>query len=68
MADSTEQNNKEEEPQYIQFTLPITAPDLKRLGFISLGLFLFFWLYLADPLPDAVDPLGKHDGGSRGQR
>jgi len=43
----------------IQFTLPITAPDLKRIGFILLGLFLFFWLFLADPLPDAVDPMGK---------
>ncbi len=48
------------EEKYIQFTIPITKPDLKRLGFIFLGLFLFFWLYLADPLPDAVDPLGEH--------
>ena len=48
------------EQQYIQFTIPITKPDLKRLAFISLGLFLFIWLYLADPLPDAVDPLGEH--------
>ena len=47
-------------PKNIQFTLPLTAPDLKRIGFIALGLFLFFWLYLADPLPDAVDPLGEH--------
>ena len=47
-------------PKYIQFTIPITAPDLKRIGFILLGLFLFFWLYLADPLPDAIDPMGKH--------
>ena len=49
-----------ESPKYIQFTLPITAPDLKRIGFILLGLFLFFWLYLADPLPDAIDPMGEH--------
>jgi sodium-dependent dicarboxylate transporter 2/3/5 len=48
------------EEKYIQFTIPITAPDLKRIGFIMLGLFLFFWLYLADPLPDAIDPMGKH--------
>ena len=48
------------ENKYIQFTIPITAPDLKRIGFILLGLFLFFWLYLADPLPDAIDPMGKH--------
>jgi len=46
--------------KYIQLTLPITAPDLKRLAFILLGLFFFFWVYLADPLPDAVDPMGKH--------
>ena len=25
-----------------------------------MGLFFFFWVYLADPLPDAVDPLGEH--------
>ncbi len=43
-----------------KFLLPIAALDLKRIGFIALGLFLFFWLYLADPLPDAVDPLGEH--------
>ena len=60
MAETTETEQENiEEPKYIQFTLPITAPDLKRLGFIFLGLFLFFWLYLADPLPDAVDPLGE---------
>jgi sodium-dependent dicarboxylate transporter 2/3/5 len=46
--------------RYIQFTIPITAPDLKRIVFILLGLFLFFWLYLANPLPDAVDPMGEH--------
>ncbi len=44
----------------IQFKLPIETLDLKRIGFILLGLSLFFWLYLADPLPDAVDPLGEH--------
>ena len=43
----------------IQFALPVNDLDLKRIGFIFLGLFLFFWLYLADPLPDAVDPLGE---------
>ena len=53
MSEPTQQKN-------IQFTLPITAPDLKRIGFILLGLFLFFWLYLADPLPDAIDPMGEH--------
>ena len=46
--------------KYIQFTIPITAPDLKRIVFILLGLFFFFWLYFADPLPDAVDPMGQH--------
>ena len=48
------------EQKIIQFRLPITALDLKRIGFILLGLFLFFWLYLADPLPDAIDPMGEH--------
>ncbi len=46
--------------QIIQFTVTIPVLDLKRIIFIALGLFLFFWLYLADPLPDAVDPLGEH--------
>ncbi|NNF96845.1 MAG: SLC13/DASS family transporter, partial [Halobacteria archaeon] len=44
----------------IRFKLPIAELDLKRIGFILLGLFFFFWLYLADPLPDAVDPMGEH--------
>ncbi|KPK53690.1 MAG: transporter [Thiotrichales bacterium SG8_50] len=47
------------ESKTIQFTITIEAVDLKRIGFIALGLILFFWLHLADPLPDAVDPLGK---------
>ncbi len=34
--------------------------DWKRILFILLGLGLFFWLYLIPPLPDAVDPTGKH--------
>ena len=42
------------------FSLFIENFDVKRIGFISLGLFFFFWLYLADPLPDAIDPLGEH--------
>ena len=44
----------------ILFNFPFEAFDLKRISFIFLGLFLFFWLYTADPLPDAVDPLGEH--------
>ena len=32
----------------------------KRIFFIFLGLGLFFWFYLMPPLPDAVDPTGKH--------
>jgi len=34
--------------------------DTRRLAFICLGLSLFFWLHLIDPLPDAIDPAGKH--------
>lgn len=49
-----------EDNQTIQFTITIPVLDLKRIAFISLGLILFFWLYLADPLPDAIDPLGEH--------
>jgi sodium-dependent dicarboxylate transporter 2/3/5 len=49
-----------EDKKVIQFTITIPAFDFKRIVFISLGLFLFFWLYLADPLPDAIDPLGEH--------
>ena len=43
-----------------QFSLFIENFDVKRIVFISLGLFFFFWLYFSDPLPDAVDPLGEH--------
>ena len=53
MSNSTENKT-------IWFGFPVAGVDLKRVGFILLGLFLFFWLYLADPLPDAVDPLGEH--------
>jgi solute carrier family 13 (sodium-dependent dicarboxylate transporter), member 2/3/5 len=34
--------------------------DWKRIFFVLLGLALFLWFYLMPPLPDAVDPLGKH--------
>jgi sodium-dependent dicarboxylate transporter 2/3/5 len=34
--------------------------EVKRVFFILLGVGLFAWLYLADPLPDAIDPLGAH--------
>lgn len=52
MSEPTQNNN-----QLSQF---IERFDVKRVIFISLGLFFFFWLYLSDPLPDAVDPLGEH--------
>lgn len=39
--------------------VPALSVDLKRLGFISLGLGLFFLFYLLPPLPPAVDPAGK---------
>jgi len=41
------------------FDFSFETLELKRISFIFLGLFLFFWLYMADPLPDAVDPLGE---------
>lgn len=34
--------------------------DLKRIFFMCLGLGLFALIYWCPPLPDAVDPLGKH--------
>jgi len=34
--------------------------DYKRLGFMLLGLALFFIIYFAPAFPDAVDPEGKH--------
>jgi sodium-dependent dicarboxylate transporter 2/3/5 len=34
--------------------------DVRRLAFILLGLGLFLWVFLLDPLPDAVDPAGRH--------
>jgi solute carrier family 13 (sodium-dependent dicarboxylate transporter), member 2/3/5 len=34
--------------------------DWKRIFFILLGVGLFFLFYLMAPLPDAVDPTGKH--------
>ncbi|WP_136810265.1 SLC13 family permease [Desulfosediminicola flagellatus] len=34
--------------------------DLKRIFFMCMGLGLFALIYWCPPLPDAVDPLGKH--------
>jgi len=36
------------------------AFDFKRAFFVLLGLVTFLWIYLLDPLPDAVDPAGQH--------
>ncbi len=64
MSDSTkgdtESAHDNSNGKSIRYIEPLTNLDLKRIGFIFLGLFLFFWLYLADPMPDAVDPLGQH--------
>ena len=38
---------------------PSAAIDLKRLSFIFLGIITFLFVYLMDPLPDAVDPQGQ---------
>lgn len=37
-----------------------TAIDWKRIFFILLGLAFFFIFYYMPPLPDAIDPMGKH--------
>ena len=34
--------------------------DIKRIFFILLGISFFIGLYSANPLPDAIDPLGEH--------
>lgn len=44
----------------IRFSQPFKQLDLKRISFLLLGLVLFVWVYLLDPLPDAIDPLGQH--------
>jgi sodium-dependent dicarboxylate transporter 2/3/5 len=36
-----------------------TPVDWKRIFFISLGLTLFFGVYLSPPWPDAIDPMGE---------
>lgn len=49
-----------EMPERIQLAPVYKRIDWKRIFFIFLGLGLFFWFYLMPPLPDAVDPTGKH--------
>jgi len=44
----------------IQLSIERAPFDVKRVFFILLGVGLFAWLYTADPLPDAIDPLGAH--------
>jgi sodium-dependent dicarboxylate transporter 2/3/5 len=34
--------------------------DIKRIFFILLGISFFLGLYSANPLPDAIDPMGEH--------
>ncbi len=46
--------------QNIFFKKSFEQLDLKRISFLFLGLILFTWVYLLDPLPDAIDPLGEH--------
>ncbi|MDH5445399.1 MAG: SLC13 family permease [Gammaproteobacteria bacterium] len=52
--------NESEKQKTITFSITLEVLDLKRIVFISLGLILFFWVYLMDPLPDAIDPAGQH--------
>jgi len=49
-----------EMPERIQLAPAYKRIDWKRIFFILLGLGLFLWFYLMPPLPDAVDPTGKH--------
>lgn len=47
-------------PDKIQLAPIYKRVDWKRIFFILLGVGIFFWFYLMSPLPDAVDPTGKH--------
>jgi sodium-dependent dicarboxylate transporter 2/3/5 len=47
-------------PEGIDVATPKAPFDWRRVFFICLGLALFFIFYFMDPLPDAVDPMGKH--------
>jgi solute carrier family 13 (sodium-dependent dicarboxylate transporter), member 2/3/5 len=47
-------------PDRIQLAPIYKRIDWKRIFFILLGVGLFFLFYLMPPLPDAVDPTGKH--------
>jgi sodium-dependent dicarboxylate transporter 2/3/5 len=49
-----------EMPEEIVIAPKKVAIDWKRIGFILLGLALFFLFYYMSELPDAVDPAGKH--------
>jgi sodium-dependent dicarboxylate transporter 2/3/5 len=49
-----------EPPPEIVVAKPKIPFDWKRIFFILLGLTFFFVFYYMPPLPDAVDPLGKH--------
>jgi solute carrier family 13 (sodium-dependent dicarboxylate transporter), member 2/3/5 len=47
-------------PEVIKIAPILRRVDWKRIFFILLGLGLFFLFFLMPPLPDAVDPTGKH--------
>ncbi len=47
-------------PDVIKVAPLLKRIDWKRIFFVLLGLALFLWFYLMPPLPDAIDPLGKH--------
>jgi sodium-dependent dicarboxylate transporter 2/3/5 len=49
-----------EMPEAIVIAPKKVVIDWKRIGFILLGLVLFFLFYFMSELPDAVDPSGKH--------
>ena len=63
MADkdiNTAQGLPEPPPGGIEIAAPKAPFDWKRLFFICLGLAFFFIFHYMDPLPDAIDPMGKH--------
>lgn len=50
----------EQQEKTIKSAIAVPSIDFKRLVFIFLGISAFVFIYMLDPLPDAVDPQGKH--------
>jgi sodium-dependent dicarboxylate transporter 2/3/5 len=49
-----------ESPQQMAAAMSKPRFNWKRMVFILIGLFLFFWIFYMPSWPDAIDPVGKH--------